>query len=787
MTVTQDVDGPFPFRRTDLEEAHLVAGVRHTLADFRHWRDGHPRAIADHVNQYTHHLQDILSGHRFRAAMGRRVRPRRRRHDEKVQVAREVNYFSVYNLGEVPDPAVVARIVDEFGGRVPPVEALTAEIDTDGGVAAVVDSLEHHLPALRNVPETAWLSERLDGLLRILPETVIRSGGMGKVIRATAGVLAIGAFDTLDDSPAVQEEHLARILPSAYALGAAYVIVDDTLQDLPGGYIPPSDKEWCHRAIASGLATGMLVDVSDLPDHPLAEELQALFEILLSSHPFEAYRHLYQAAEAMYLAQHRDATKTTEDVASSGLEAMYADILIKSGMSRVVANVLARRTLPDEFYARCLNTIVVGQFKDDLRDREQDLQADRLTPFTFPPDLFPPDHADANPLYDLFAYDAYVVSQVFHGDPVAADALTYFGSVKLANHLSKDCRHAEELRRRYEVTTEIDRYLRLASGLPHRLITKLEPVDTRIKDHCGSALSHRRQTTVDSRTYVADRLQYINDVTAHYCPQEGATGLDRIIAYAMNAPGKRLRPALGLMLAEGLGVKQDSVEPFVAAGELFHTASLMFDDLPAQDDAKVRRGRPTAHTVFDEGSVQLAAVSMISSGFGLLAQLDRLYPAHRVTEVIAYLGTALGSGRLCRGQDLDLHLAKASAAITGEDILEMYDLKTASSLEAALVPLMMLENRPPDEIELVKQYAHHAGIVFQIRDDVLDLTSSTDILGKDTENDVGKVNLVRVYGLAVAQQLMQTHLASAVSCCSQLPFDTTLLEGMVRYFAHRKK
>lgn len=688
----------------------------------------------------------------------------------------------MYNLGEVPGPAIVDRIVQEFGGRIPSVEDLTAEVDLDGGVATVVDSLKRHVPALRRIPETDWLRERLDGLYRILPESVIRAGGMGKVIRATAGVLAIGVFDTLDDSPAVREEHLARILPSAYALGAAYVIVDDTLQDLPGGYIPPSDKEWCHRAIAWGLGSGKPVDVGDMPDHPLAEELHALYELLLMSHPFEAYRHLYHAAEAMYLAQHRDAAKTAEGAASSGLGAMYSDILIKSGMSRVVANILARRQLPDEFYARCLNTIVVGQFKDDLRDREQDLRANRLTPFTFPPDL-----ADVNPLYDLFAYDAYVVSEVFHGDPVAADALTYFGSVKLANHLSEDRRHAEELMRRYEVTSEIARYLHVASGLPHRKIKRLEPVDTRIKDQCGAALSRRRPTGVDSRTFVADRLQYINDITTRYCPDEGATGLDRIIAYAMNAPGKRLRPALGLMLAEGLGVKSDSIEPFVAAGELFHTASLMFDDLPAQDNAKVRRGRPTAHTVFDEGSVQLAAVSMISSGFGLLAQLDRLYPARKVTEVIAYIGTALGPGRLCRGQDLDLHLARAAESITGEDILEMYDLKTSSSLEAALVPLMMLEDRPPGEVELIKQYAHHAGIVFQIRDDILDLTSSTDILGKDTGNDVGKVNLVRAYGLADAQRLMQEHLDSAVKCCSQLPFDTQLLEGMVIHFAQRKK
>jgi geranylgeranyl pyrophosphate synthase len=671
-----------------------------------------------------------------------------------------VNYFGVYNLGEVLEPETVAKIVGEFPDRLPSAGDIVADLDGNRGVAGVVDSLKRHLPALGKVPEMSWLTERLDGLYRILPEAVVQAGGMGKAIRATAGVLAIGAYDTLDAPMALRREHLAKILPGAYALGAAYVIVDDTLQDLPGEYISAADREWCHQSIIHGLSTGDCLDVAEMPDHPLAEELHGLYGLLLESHPFAEYRHLYHAAEAMYLAQHRDSSRTVEEVTAGGIAMMYPDILVKSGMSRVVANILGRRRLGEQFYPRCINTIVLGQFKDDLRDREEDLRANRLTPFTVPSGT-----TDTNPLYDLFAYDAYVAAEVFGGDP---------GS-------------AEDLMRRYEITSEIGRYLRAASGLRSHVIKQLEPVDTRIKDQCGVALRHRKQTMVDSRTFVADRLPRINDIARRCYPQGAVTGLSRIVAYAMEAPGKRLRPALGLMLAEGLGVDLAAIDPFVAACELFHTASLLFDDLPAQDNASVRRGRPTAHTVFDEGSVQLAAVSMISLGFGMLTRLDQHYPAEKVTEVIAYVGTVLGPERLCRGQDLDLHMGRVGVTVTGEEILEMYDLKTSTPIEAALVPLMMLEGRPGAEIELVRQYAHHAGIVFQIRDDILDLTSSTESLGKDTGNDVGKVNIVRAYGLAEAQRLLRAHLEDAVACCSRLPFDTYLLKGMVTHFADRRR
>lgn len=327
--------------------------------------------------------------------------------------------------------------------------------------------------------------------------------------------------------------------------------------------------------------------------------------------------------------------------------------------------------------------------RDDLIDRDEDGQGDRLTPFTFPAG-----QTDTNPLSDLFAYNAYVSTEVFGADPVATDALTYYGATRLAKHLSTEHGRADELIRSYEPTSEVTRFLRTASGLPRRAVHQLDAADQRLKKHVGRILNDRDQTKLDCRTFVSDRLRYINDVTKrHYLPTS-ASELGEIVRYAMGGPGKRFRPALSLMLAEGLGIDPTSIEPMLAASELFHTSSLIFDDLPAQNDATVRRGRPAAHLVFDEGSVQLAAWSMVSSGFGLLARLDQRYPAHRVTEVIAYVGTVLGPERLCRGQNMDLHLGASGAAVSGEQILQMYSLKTSTVLEAALVPLMMVLDRP---------------------------------------------------------------------------------------------
>ncbi|HEU5107573.1 MAG TPA: polyprenyl synthetase family protein, partial [Micromonosporaceae bacterium] len=619
MSITAERQGPFRFRRPDLETNRLNEGVRHTLAHFSRWRDANPGRVAEHVERYTAQVAALAAG--GRGGRGRRAAARTR-------VAREAVHFGVLNLAEVIPPEAVATILD--GGRRRPVTPrdLLVRIDDRAGAVGVVSALERHLPELSGRPETVWLAGRLDRLHHALPEQVVRAGSMGKVVRAMAGVLVIAAYDTLHADRAEAGERLARAVPGAYAFGAAYAIVDDALHDLPPELLGDAQRRRYGQQIARALATGEPPDPADVPDHPLAEELADLHATLLAAYPFDEHRHLYHAAESMYLAQDRDAGRTA---GTSGLAELYPDLLIKAGMSRVVANILAGRELDDAFYARCVNTVLISQLRDDLIDRVDDGRGDRLTPFTFPAE-----RADTNPLYDLFAYNAYVAGELYGGDPVATDALTAYGAGRLATHLSADPARAEHLLRSYEVTGEIARFLRAASGLPPRAVRRADAADQRLRRRVAGILDRREATAVDCRTFVADRLGYIDDVLARHCPPGVAGELGEIVAYAMGGPGKRLRPALTLMLAEGLGVAPASIEPVLAASELFHTASLLFDDLPAQDDATVRRGRPAAHVVFDEGSVQLAALSMVSSGFGLLATLGGTFPPRRVTDVIAY-------------------------------------------------------------------------------------------------------------------------------------------------------
>jgi geranylgeranyl pyrophosphate synthase len=299
------------------------------------------------------------------------------------------------------------------------------------------------------------------------------------------------------------------------------------------------------------------------------------------------------------------------------------------------------------------------------------------------------------------------------------------------------------------------------------------------------ALSSRRQTDLDPRTFVSDRLDYMNNVIG------GAIPLGRLLSeptrYAVEAGGKRLRPALTLMLAESLGVPYGHIEPLLQTSELLHTSSLLFDDLPAQDNAQQRRGKPTTHRVFGEWQAQLAGISAISAGFGALAGSSEHFSAEKVSQVLRYTSTIMGMEGLCDGQAMDLSMEGAAIPITFDNIFDMYHRKTSLAIEAALVPVMMLLDKSDEEINLIKDFARNAGIVFQVRDDILDVTASVLDIGKDTQADKGKVNIAQLYDVKFAEQYILQHVEEALRACRLLPFNSDLLQATVRHFATRKK
>ncbi|MGB8603427.1 MAG: polyprenyl synthetase family protein [Rhizomicrobium sp.] len=222
--------------------------------------------------------------------------------------------------------------------------------------------------------------------------------------------------------------------------------------------------------------------------------------------------------------------------------------------------------------------------------------------------------------------------------------------------------------------------------------------------------------------------------------------------YATFAGGKRLRPFLVLQSAGLFGVKPENALRTAAAIEVLHTYSLVHDDLPAMDNDDLRRGRPTAHKAFDEATAILAGDALLTIAFEFLAHpATHDNPAVRCA-LVTQLATAAGAAGMIGGQMIDMLAAERNFG--HDEIILLQRLKTGQLFEFACEAGAILGEASAEQHKALRSYAKDMGLVFQITDDILDVTSTAEKTGKAVGKDAdhGKATLVSIYGLDGARK-----------------------------------
>ena len=247
---------------------------------------------------------------------------------------------------------------------------------------------------------------------------------------------------------------------------------------------------------------------------------------------------------------------------------------------------------------------------------------------------------------------------------------------------------------------------------------------------------------------------YLNEMRFAEAP--GTAGLEEAMRYSLLAGGKRIRPVLALATARSIGLGPERVLPAAAAIELIHTYSLIHDDLPAMDDDELRRGMPTSHVKFGENVAILA-------GDGLFAEAMRLFSEQpgepdRVLAALGELVGATGVGGMVGGQYVDVttfDVKDGSASADPEGLREMHALKTGRLIAASVGVVLQLGDVPESETIPYRRFADELGVLFQIVDDILDVTGSDEELGKPSGSDErhGKLTYVSAFGLQRAREL----------------------------------
>ncbi len=260
--------------------------------------------------------------------------------------------------------------------------------------------------------------------------------------------------------------------------------------------------------------------------------------------------------------------------------------------------------------------------------------------------------------------------------------------------------------------------------------------------------------------------------------------LHAAMRWSIFAGGKRFRPALVLAVGEMFGAARESLLKTAAAIEMIHTYSLIHDDLPAMDDDDLRRGRLTCHKKFDEATAILAGDILQTLAFQTVAEDENLSFEIRV-KLIAEL--AKSAAKMVEGQQLDLEAE--GVAISISDLETIHRNKTGAMISVAARAGAIIAGAAEMESEAMTIYAENLGLLFQITDDVLDATQTTETLGKTAGKDATaeKATYVSLYGLDEAQRLAETVHAAACLELEKIGGETSLLQKLSDFILKRQK
>lgn len=307
----------------------------------------------------------------------------------------------------------------------------------------------------------------------------------------------------------------------------------------------------------------------------------------------------------------------------------------------------------------------------------------------------------------------------------------------------------------------------------------------------SESLFDLRCSEVDLEKYLDDRKRLIDDFLEYVLlPVKENSLLYAAMSYSLLAPAKRLRPILMMSASECNGVDAKTVLPFASALEMIHTYSLIHDDLPIMDNSDLRRGKPTCHKIYGSDIALLAGDALLSYAFEVISskELADEFSSDKLVRIIKEFASASGFRGMVGGQAMDVSTESATE-IESETILYIEKLKTAALFKLPTRVAGIIANVDEDELNALSRFGENLGISFQITDDLLDVTSSSEVIGKDTGKDVKnlKASFVFLYGTETAREMANDYKKKAIDYLLPYGEKYNLLIAIAEYIGKREK
>lgn len=632
-----------------------------------------------------------------------------------------------------------------------------------------------------------WLAEKLKRVSAHIPQGLDAVQAQRKLIKIIAGV-SMHALDEMGDR--LSSEQRAKKLDEAirlgYAYGLTYPFIDDLLDS---SVLSASEKKQYSNMIRTTLVTGVVPKWGHWSGKNttlmryIHSELREAFDYLKTHHRGVAGNQFFEQAYVFFQSQETDRVKEL-DHANYSNEDIYIPVILKSASSRLIVRSIVGASEDEGFDKRTFFYGIYNQLADDFADLFDDLKSGAVTPYTYywkyhrtRPDLL-------NPFELYWAVIAHLIHHVYHSDPKACEVI-----LDRAINGLKRYKVRMGTKQYNEVMALFDFGEPKFTQLIQQLVHKADDVDffdKLLRDHIISILKNQQQEREDFFHMVDMVRTQINNSLAiaegDSLPQDIITTAAN---YSLEGNGKRLRPIITWFMAvKEYRLNNAAIVPLLRSLEYMHTASLIFDDLPSQDNAQTRRGRATLHKKYNTAVAELTGLFLTQKAVTEQASLDA-FDSKNVLRLIQY--SSQTTAELCKGQAMDLQTK--GKPLTREQLTLMSFYKTGLAFEASLLMPAILAGADEAEIIVLKKFARHAGIAFQIKDDLLDVEGDVKLLGKpvgqDAENNHS--TFVSVLGLDGAKQEMWEHYCLAIEALKEIPRNLTFLKHLLNYIVNREQ
>lgn len=292
----------------------------------------------------------------------------------------------------------------------------------------------------------------------------------------------------------------------------------------------------------------------------------------------------------------------------------------------------------------------------------------------------------------------------------------------------------------------------------------------------------------DLASWLTARTREVDRALDRLLPKAGAkpATIHRAMRYSLFAGGKRMRPALVLAAAEACGGSHAAAMPLACAVECIHTYSLIHDDLPGMDNDDLRRGKPTNHKVFGEGIAILAGDALLTQAFEIAASCPG-WKRYSPSDVVMEIAKASGSLQLIAGQVADLE--GEGKKISRAQLRYIHERKTSALLCCSVRLGGMSANCTPAQLKALTDFGYHVGLAFQVIDDILDVTQTSETLGKTAGKDVAtqKATYPRLVGLERSRKIAKELTDKAFAALKPFKGRAVALEALAKYLLERDR